>query len=70
MDNRIFYFSKEGEQTMAIIVHNELSEDKRGDFIRIYKQLERNDWTMKEIKPKEDQNESKERHPQTGEQVW
>jgi hypothetical protein len=25
---------------------------------------------MKEIKPKEDQNESKERHPQTGEQVW
>ena len=54
---------------MAIIVHKELAEDKRGDFIRIYKQLERNDWTMKEIKPKEDQNESKERHPQTGEQV-
>jgi hypothetical protein len=25
---------------------------------------------MKEIKPKEDHNESKERHPQTGEQVW
>ena len=51
MDNRIFYFSKEGEQTMAIIVHNELAEDKRGDFIRISKQLERNQWKMKENKP-------------------
>ena len=67
--NKIFYFNKEGEKTMAIIVDKDLAMDKRGDFVRIYKQLERNDWTITEIKPKEENNEEKERHPQTGEQV-
>ena len=67
MKHRIFYFDKSGEKTIVIITHKKEIKNKRSQFIKIMKLLERDGWTSTEIKQKIEH--PKVFHPQTGEEI-
>tara|TARA_A100001201_G_C4036915_1_gene185472 strand:- start:474 stop:764 length:291 start_codon:yes stop_codon:yes gene_type:complete len=67
MDYKIFYFDKDNEETFVIMAHKNQVKNKEGQFVRIYKQFERDGWSMKEVKQKIEP--PKVFHPQTGEEI-